>query len=372
MPLVNPEHQAAVDDFDFHLLDSDSSIADVPTLDDFPFSESDSDESITSSIVSTDARRRFNRVIRGVPALWSPDDPVEDDATRDKSNTDKVPSGDEESLLSEPEDNPDEDGPTDQPSGLCPLRVCARAHSTYEYTYRASKVDWPAFAENFTVPNRFRRFLFTGIRLYPTRAHARTHPYDLGPLDSEIAQKIIDAYLAAGILQPARRRSPYVATIKHNGSYFQFTKLPFGLSVSPYHMQMFTNIIVQRFRDEGLTVWGHIDNFILGHLDQDFLSRILHSVLTDLCRAPVLVNWKKSILDPRRKLAVLGAIFDTISNTATLSQERKDLILRIFAILSDATHLRKVTLQRFVGHLAYVWPFIKSPWFLLHPLYLAI
>lgn len=34
--------------------------------------------------------------------------------------------------------------------------------------------------------------------------------------------------------------------------------------------------------------------------------------------------------------------------------------------------MRTITFQQIVGHLAYVWPFIKSPWFLLYPLYHAI
>lgn len=126
------------------------------------------------------------------------------------------------------------------------------------------------------------------------------------------------------------------------------TKLPFALSVSPYHIQMFTNIIVQRFRDGGLTVWGHIDDVVLGRLDK-VLSSVLHDILTDLCRAKVLINWKKSILHPRRKLAVLGAIFNTITNEVTLSDDRRALIDRIFEILTEATHLRKLTLPRFIG-----------------------
>lgn len=114
------------------------------------------------------------------------------------------------------------------------------------------------------------------------------------------------------------------------------------------------------------------DDFVIGHLDRDTLSRVLPEVRTYLCRAKVLINCKKSMFDPFRKIAVLGAIFNTIMNEVTLSDERKAIIDRFFQILIEASHLRKLTLQRFSDHLAYVLPFIKSPWVLLHPLYLAI
>lgn len=149
---------------------------------------------------------------------------------------------------------------------------------------------------------------------------------------------------------------------------YRFAKPPFGLSVSPFYMQMLTNTIVQRFRNSGLTVWNLTDDFMLGHLDQTVLS----AVLTDLCRANIHVSWRKSILTPTRRLTVLGAIFDTIKNTVTLSEERKQIIDKIFQILDSATRLRKLTLQIFLEHLGYVWPFIKAPRFLLHPLYLSI
>lgn len=163
--------------------------------------------------------------------------------------------------------------------------------------------------------------------------------------------------------------SQYVTTFRFDGVYYKYTCLPFGLSVSPFHMQMFSNAISRRFRDLGATAWGHIDDFVVAHLSKDTLRDIMKQVITELIHTGVLINWKKTVMEPTRRLQVLGAIFDTMKNEATLSRDRKLLIARIFDLLTEAHSLTLVTWQRYLGHLAYVWPFIGSPWFLLKPLY---
>lgn len=97
----------------------------------------------------------------------------------------------------------------------------------------------------------------------------------------------------------------------------------------------------------------------------------MRQVVAELIACDVLINWKKTIIKPVRVLHALGAIFNTITNEATLSDERKLIIARIFSILLRADHLRLITWQRCLGHLAYVWPFIGAPWFMLKPLYEA-
>lgn len=165
--------------------------------------------------------------------------------------------------------------------------------------------------------------------------------------------------------------SQYVTTFRFLGKYYKYTCLPFGLSVAPFYMQMFANCISQRFRTLGMTAWGHIDDFVISHKDPDQLRHTMKDVLRDLVLCGVRVNWKKTVAEPTRKLQVLGAIFDTVRNEATLSEDRKALILHLFEILHKADVLRLVTWQRILGHLAYVWPFIGAPWFLLKPLYAA-
>lgn len=102
--------------------------------------------------------------------------------------------------------------------------------------------------------------------------------------------------------------SQYVTTFRFNGHYYKYTCLPFGLSVAPFHMQMFANCISARFRELGALAWGHIDDFVIAHADQDTLRRIMRTVVLDLDRTGVLINWKKTGMEPHRSLQVLGTL----------------------------------------------------------------
>lgn len=143
------------------------------------------------------------------------------------------------------------------------------------------------------------------------------------------------------------KESQYITTFSFAGKYYKFTCLPFSLSISPFFMQMFANSIAQCFRDLGANAWGHIDDFLIAHCDASVLSRIMHSVLADLVDCQVLINCKKSIVEPTRRLPALGTIFNTISNQVTISEERKLLINRIFVLMSKCTYLKVITWQRF-------------------------
>lgn len=112
--------------------------------------------------------------------------------------------------------------------------------------------------------------------------------------------------------------SQYVTTFKFEGKYFKYTCLPFGLSVSPFYMQMFSNCIASRFRELGLLTWGHIDDFVIAHDDYDFLKGVMKTVVRDLVDSGILINWKTK-MEPTKSLQVLGALFDTVKNEATLS-----------------------------------------------------
>lgn len=96
--------------------------------------------------------------------------------------------------------------------------------------------------------------------------------------------------------------SQYVTTFRFWGEYFKYTCLPFGLSVSPFYMQMFSNCIAQRFRDLGAVTWGHIYDYVIAHDDRDILCEIMRMVLLELVHCGVLVNWNKTVAESTRKL----------------------------------------------------------------------
>lgn len=430
-------------DFDETLFDlhpgSPSQDSIVQLIDDLPDElgqpADDDVASICYSAFNADDIKRFNAIIRGDLGIWSANDPPD-------SNDDQVSDNSDDPNKDDQGDG-NQDPPIDDcsPSIQRPALASARAQREHDYSYSKGAVLWTRFFDVFSVPTRFRRPFAEGIRLFPRAPFARHPLIALGPVDHEIASRIVSALATAGIITPTSR-SPYVAavflvpksptesrlivdfskltpylpcpkfylpsvfqlldflnfedcylckldlkdaffhigihpdsqyvtTFRFNGKYFRFTCLPFGLSVSPYHMQMLANCISDRFRQLGLLAWGHIDDFVVAHLDYDFVKQAFRQVLQELIECGVLINWRKTIAEPTRDLTVLGAVFNTVKNTATLSRERRDLIERLFQILHGSDRLRLVSWQRILGHFAYVWPFIKSPWFLLKPLYEA-
>lgn len=137
-------------------------------------------------------------------------------------------------------------------------------------------------------------------------------------------------------------------------------------------MQMFTNCIASRFVACKCQAWGHIDDIVIGHTDPIVLGNIVSDIMSDLKECNINVNMKKSVLEPTRALHALGALWDTISNEVTLTETMKLLILTIFYLLLSTENISRRMLQRCVGHLAYVWPFIGAPWFALHHIYESI
>lgn len=83
--------------------------------------------------------------------------------------------------------------------------------------------------------------------------------------------------------------SQYLTTFHFDGQYYKYNCLPFGLSVSPFQMQMFSNAIAQRFRALGAMAWGHIDDFVIAHLSESDLKQIMRQVLQDFIHCGVLI-----------------------------------------------------------------------------------
>lgn len=104
-------------------------------------------------------RRLFNKTIRGLPGLWSPDDDDNDPDEPDQSH-------DDDAGNDSPEQPPGEDRQPDDffPSILRPALARARAAGTFHYNYAKGEVVWTSFFETFQVPVRFHRAFRQGVQ----------------------------------------------------------------------------------------------------------------------------------------------------------------------------------------------------------------
>ena len=90
-----------------------------------------------------------------------------------------------------------------------------------------------------------------------------------------------------------------------DGQYYQYKKLPFGLSLSPYYFCKILRPVISYLRSLGIRVVVYVDDFILmaePRLFTDHLDTVLHT-LADL---GWLVNMEKSHLNPSHSKQYLG------------------------------------------------------------------
>ncbi len=87
-------------------------------------------------------------------------------------------------------------------------------------------------------------------------------------------------------------------------------------------------------------------------------------VLKHLSLLGLRVNWEKSKLVPTQRISFLGMEFDSVNQTARLTQERAQSVLNCFKTLSGRTAVPLKLFQRLLGHMAAAA--VTVPFALLH------
>jgi hypothetical protein len=149
-------------------------------------------------------------------------------------------------------------------------------------------------------------------------------------------------------------KSQFVTTFEHNQKYYAFKRLPFGLSLAPLLCQVFTNYIVRRLRQLGATfAWGHMDDVIGGHHNEEQLAIIAQQIYQELLACGILLNMAKTILTPQTCIPFLGAEWsaDQIERTTEVTKTMLALIQQL-----HVPHSYKQA-QRNAGYLLYYLEF---------------
>ena len=152
-------------------------------------------------------------------------------------------------------------------------------------------------------------------------------------------------------------KSRFVTTFVHNNNYYAFKRLPFGISVAPYVCQRFLSAIVKFVRLHTPFVWGHIDDLLIAHHDPVRLQVILDVLLCKVAQAGWVVNDKKSVFHPVKRIKFLGAIWGqrTVKRDPSVSAT----LLLLWAHVRNRLLTGKV-LQRVRGYFGYYLSFAGS------------
>ncbi len=128
--------------------------------------------------------------------------------------------------------------------------------------------------------------------------------------------------------------------------------LPFGLSLSP---RVFTKVVeaaLVPLREQGVRILNYLDDWLILAQSRRQLSAHRDLVLKHLSLLGLRVNWEKSKLVPTQRISFLGMEFDSVNQTARLTQERAQSVLNCFMTLSGRTAVPLKLFQRLLGHMA--------------------
>ncbi len=168
------------------------------------------------------------------------------------------------------------------------------------------------------------------------------------PLDWFAAIDLKDAYFHVSILP---RHRPFLR-FAFEGQAYQYKVLPFGLSLSP---RVFTKVVeaaLVPLREQGVRILNYLDDWLILAQSRKQLSAHRDLVLKHLSLLGLRVNWEKSKLVPMQRISFLGMEFDSVNQTARLTQERAQSVLNCFKTLSGRTAVPLKLFQRLLGHMA--------------------
>ena len=157
-----------------------------------------------------------------------------------------------------------------------------------------------------------------------------------------------DAYFHIPIYPPHRK----FLRFGFRGKLYEYTVLPFGMSLSPRVFVKCTEAAIAPLRRRGLRVASYIDDWLLSADSAQEAVRHTNQVVLHMTSLGFTINHKKSVMVPTRSIDFIGIALDSVSYTARLSQERIDAFLRCVALFRTGLRVPFRTCLRMAGLMA--------------------
>ena len=113
----------------------------------------------------------------------------------------------------------------------------------------------------------------------------------------------------------------------YRGRHFQFTVLPFALSLSPRVFARVVAAALAPLQMQGMKVLPYLDDWLVCAPSRYQVAQDTARLLSHMARLGLTVNWGKSCLDPSQRVTYLGIVMDSVAMRACLSPRRMDDIL---------------------------------------------
>ena len=153
--------------------------------------------------------------------------------------------------------------------------------------------------------------------------------------DLAVSIDLTDAYLHVPIHPISRKYFRFV--FEHQ--VFQFTALPFGMSLSPYIFMQLMNVVAAHLRIRAVSLFPNLDDWLIRDLIRNRLISHTKYTLQMVQNLGFIPNLNKSNWIPTQRYTFIGMVFLTQQEIVRVPADRvKDLILTIKTFLSQVSH----------------------------------
>ncbi len=154
------------------------------------------------------------------------------------------------------------------------------------------------------------------------------------------------------------------------GVVYQFTVLPFGLSLTPRTFTKCMEAALSPLKQSGMRILNYLDDWlVLAQSESALLSDKLR-LFTHLQSLGLTVNMQNSMLVPSQNISFLGVKLNSINMQARLSEERSQKLISSLAVFKLGRSPPLKCFQRMLGQMAAASTVCKLGLLHMRPLHL--
>ncbi len=152
------------------------------------------------------------------------------------------------------------------------------------------------------------------------------------------------------------------------GVAYQYTVLPFGLSLAPRTFTKCMDEALSPLRQMGIRILNYLDDWLI--LAQSEVELLSHRtlILSHLERLGLRVNFAKSALSPSQRVSFLGTVLDSARMRAVIAPERALAIQKLASTFKSDTARPLNAFQRMLGLMAAASPVLQLGLLRMRPL----
>ena len=152
-----------------------------------------------------------------------------------------------------------------------------------------------------------------------------------------------------------------------DGRVYQYTVLPFGMSLSPRVFSKCTQAAIAPLRARGIRLDTYLDDWLISADSREVAIQHTQMVVSHLTSLGFQLNLEKSSLVPSQRATFLGVMLDSTTLRARLSQERIDTFLTCARSLRLGNLVPYRTCMRIAGFMASTIHLIRLGGFHMRP-----